>query len=153
MPIFGGDFSIGATATQILSLEDTPSFLDGFQLNNGEQRLGELNVAGAARASAEWAVNGFSSYRMGPNVFRVQANWRSKVVDDRPGTQYGENGEDPVYIDLIYLLDITDNLRFTTSVVNVFDRDPAKYEIEYGYDARLGSALGRTIEFGLKATY
>jgi hypothetical protein len=40
MPIFDGDFSIGATATQILSLEDTPAFLAGFQLNNGDQRLG-----------------------------------------------------------------------------------------------------------------
>ena len=153
MPIFDGDFSIGATATQILSLEDTAAFIDGFQLNNGEQRLGELNVAGAARASAEWAVNAFSSYRYGDHLLRLQANWRSKVVDDRPGTQFGENGEDPVYIDLIYLYDISDNLRFSTSVVNLFDRDPAKYEIEYGYDARLGSSLGRTIEFGIKATY
>ncbi len=153
MPIFDGDFSIGATATQILSLEDTPSFLDGFQLNNGDQRLGELNVAGAARAAAEWAVNGFSSYRYGDHLLRLQANWRSKVVDDRAGTQYGENGEDPVYIDLIYMFDISDNLRFSTSVVNLFDRDPPKYEIEYGYDARLGSSLGRTIEFGIKATY
>ena len=109
--------------------------------------------AGAARAAAEWAVNAFSTYRYGDHLFRLQANWRSKVVDDRPGTQYGEKGEDPVYIDLIYLYDISDNLRLTTSVVNVFDRDPAKYEIEYGYDARLGSALGRTIEVGIKATY
>ena len=76
-----------------------------------------------------------------------------KVVDDRAGIQYGENGEDPVYIDLIYMFDISDNLRFSTSVVNLFDRDPPKYEIEYGYDARLGSSLGRTIEFGIKANY
>jgi outer membrane receptor protein involved in Fe transport len=110
-------------------------------------------VAGTARAAAEWAVNAFSSYRYGDHVLRLQANWRSKVVDDRPGKQYGEDGEDPVYIDLIYLYDISDNLRFSTSVVNLFDRDPAKYEIEYGYDARLGSALGRTIEFSIKATY
>jgi outer membrane receptor protein involved in Fe transport len=103
--------------------------------------------------SRKWSVNAFTTYRFDEHVFRLQADWRSKVVDDRPGNQFGENGEDPVYIDLIYLFNVTENLRFTAAVENIFDRDPAKYEIEYGYDARLGSALGRTIEVSLKADF
>ena len=153
LPVGPGDLSIGATATQVLELKDTAAVLDGFTVEAGSNRLGELNLLGAARAAPEWSVNAFTSYRWDAHVFRLQADWRSKVTDDRPGRQYGEDGEDPVYIDFIYLLDVTENLRFTAAVENIFDRDPAKYEIEYGYDARLGSALGRTIEVGLKATF
>lgn len=153
LPIGLADFTIGATATQILELQDTEARLDGFVVTAGEERLGELNLQGAARASAEWSVNAFSSYRLDRHVVRAQANWRSAVVDDRPGVQYGEDGEDPVYFDLIYLFDVTDTLRLSASVVNIFDRDPPKYEIEYGYDARLGSALGRTFEIGVKKTF
>ena len=153
MPIGPGDFSIGATATQVLNLRDTAALLDGFTVEGASNRLGELNLLGAARAAPEWSVNAFTTYRFDEHVFRLQADWRSKVVDDRPGNQFGENGEDPVYIDLIYLFNVTENLRFTAAVENIFDRDPAKYEIEYGYDARLGSALGRTIEVSLKADF
>ena len=153
MPIGPGDFSIGATATQVLELRDTAALLDGFTVEGASNRLGELNLLGAARAAPEWSVNAFTTYRFDDHVFRLQADWRSKVVDDRPGNQFGENGEDPIYIDLIYLFNVTENLRFTAAVENIFDRDPAKYEIEYGYDARLGSALGRTIEVSLKADF
>ena len=153
MPIGPGDFSIGATATQVLKLRDTAALLDGFTVEGASNRLGELNLLGAARAAPEWSVNAFTTYRFDEHVFRLQADWRSKVVDDRPGNQFGENGEDPIYIDLIYLFNVTENLRFTAAVENIFDRDPAKYEIEYGYDARLGSALGRTIEVSLKADF
>jgi iron complex outermembrane recepter protein len=153
LPIAGGDFTIGATATQVLELSDTAAILDGFTVEAASNRLGELNLLGAARAAPEWSVNAFSSYRLDRHVLRLQADWRSKVVDDRPGIQYGENGEDPIYVDFIYLFDITDNLRLTAAVENIFDRDPAKHEIEYGYDARLGSALGRTIEIGVKTTF
>jgi outer membrane receptor protein involved in Fe transport len=153
LPLGPGDFSVGATATQVLTLEDTEVTLDGFELLAGAQRVGELNFAGAATAAPEWSVNAFTSYRMGPHVFRAGASWRSAVVDERAGIQYGENGEDPVYIDLFYLFDITDTLRLSASVENVFDRDPPKHQIEYGYDARLGSALGRTFEIGIKKVF
>jgi iron complex outermembrane receptor protein len=153
MPIATGDFTIGATATQVLELRDTVAMLDGFVVDPGQERLGELNLLGAARAAPEWSVNAFTSYRIDKHLFRVQADWRSAVADDRPGKQFGENGEDPVYLDFIYMFDVLDNLRLSATVKNIFDRDPAKYEIEYGYDARLGSALGRTIEVALKATY
>lgn len=153
MPFGPGDFTIGATATQVLELKDTVATLDGFVVDPGQERLGELNLLGAARAAPEWSVNAFTSYRMDQHIFRVQADWRSAVVDDRPGKQYGEDGEDPVYLDFIYLFNLSDTLRLSATVKNIFDRDPAKYEIEYGYDARLGSALGRTFEVGIKAAY
>ncbi len=75
------------------------------------------------------------------------------MVDERAGNQYGEDGEDPVYIDLFYLFDLSDTLRLSASVENLFDRDPPKHQIEYGYDARLGSSLGRTFEIGLKKVF
>ncbi len=153
MPIGPGEFSIGATGTQVLELEDTPALLDGFVVTAGDDRLGDLNFNAAPVSAPEWRVNGFSSYRMDKHVLRLQASWTSAVYDERTGIQYEEFGEDPVYIDFIYLFDLTDNLRFTAAVENVFDRDPPKGQIEYGYDARLGSALGRTVEFSLKSTF
>ncbi len=153
MPFGPGDLTVGATATQILELEDTAVVLDGFTLLTGAQRVGELNFAGAAVAAPEWSVNAFSSYRMGPHTLRLGASWRSAVVDERAGVQYGENGEDPIFIDLYYLFDITDTLRLSASVENLFDRDPPKHQIEYGYDARLGSPLGRTFEIGIKQVF
>lgn len=153
MPFGEGDFTIGATATQVTELRDTAVTLDGFQLLAGAERLGELNFAAAAVAAPEWSVNAFASYRLGQHVFRAGANWRSAVVDERAGIQYGEYGEDPVYIDLNYLFDVTDTLRLSASIQNLFDRDPPKHQIEYGYDARLGSALGRTFELSVKQVF
>ncbi len=74
LPIGPGQFTVGATATQVLELEDTAVVLDGFTLLAGAQRVGELNFAGAATAAPEWSVNGFASYRMDQHTFRVGAN-------------------------------------------------------------------------------
>ena len=154
MPLFEGDFSIGGTATQVLKLQDTKTELDGFTISTGDDRLGFLNFSGAAVASPEWRVNAFTSYRfMDQHTLRFAANWQSAVSDDRPGIQWGENGEDPVIFDLFYLFDLTDTLRLTASVENITDRDPPKHQTETGYDARLGNALGRTFEIGIKSTF
>jgi outer membrane receptor protein involved in Fe transport len=154
MPLFVGDFSIGGTATQILKLQDTKTELDGFTISNGDDRLGFLNFSGAAVAAPEWRVNAFTSYRfMDQHTLRFAANWQSAVSDDRPGIQWGEDGEDPVIFDLFYLFDLSDTLRLTASVENITDRDPPKHQTETGYDARLGNALGRTFEIGIKSTF
>jgi hypothetical protein len=153
MPIGPGDFMIGATATQVTKLEDTPALLDGFVVLAGDDRLGSLNFQGAGIAAPEWRVNSFASYRIDKHVIRLAANWTSAVYDDRPGLQYEEDGEDPIYIDAFYLFDLSDTLRLSASIENIFDRDPPKGQIEYGYDARLGSALGRTFEVGIKKIF
>ncbi len=154
MPLFEGDLSVGGTATQVLKLQDTKTQLDGFTISNGDDRLGFLNFSGAAVASPEWRVNAFTSYRfMDQHTLRFAANWQSAVSDDRPGIQWGENGEDPVVFDLFYLFDLTDTLRLSASVENITDRDPPKHQTETGYDARLGNALGRTFEIGIKKTF
>lgn len=153
LPIGPGDFSVGATATQVLGIEDTPALLDGFVVLAGDDRLGSLNFNAAGVAAPEWRVNSFASYRMDKHVLRLGVNWVSAVYDDRAGIQYEENGEDPIIFDLTYLFDITDTLRLSASIENITDRDPPKGQIEYGYDARLGSPLGRTFEIGIKKTF
>jgi outer membrane receptor protein involved in Fe transport len=153
LPIGPGEFSIGATATQVLKLQDSPATLDGFQVTAGDDRLGSLNFNGAGVAAPEWSVNSYATYRMEKHTFRLGADWRSAVVDDRPGLQYEEDGEDPIYFNFYYLFDLTDTLRLSASVENIMDRDPPKGQIEYGYDARLGSALGRTVQVGIKKSF
>jgi outer membrane receptor protein involved in Fe transport len=81
-------------------------------------------------------------------------NYISAVTDERTGVQYGESGEDWITADVNYLFDVTENLRLTFTVANIFDRDPPPAQVELGYDPRAGgNALGRTFELGVKSTF
>jgi outer membrane receptor protein involved in Fe transport len=55
--------------------------------------------------------------------------------------------------DVNYLFDLTDTLRLTASIQNLFDKDPPPAQEELGYDPRLGNPLGRTFEIGVKKTF
>ncbi|RYZ13712.1 MAG: TonB-dependent receptor [Alphaproteobacteria bacterium] len=153
MPVGPGDFMIGASATQLKAIEDTAVNIDGFQIFASRNRLGNLNQSGSAQAAPEWKVNAFATYSFDQHTFRFGADWASAVYDDRVGIQYGENGEDPIYFDLVYLFDLSDTLRLTASIDNITDRDPPKHQMEPGYDPRQGSPLGRTIEVGIKKVF
>jgi outer membrane receptor protein involved in Fe transport len=85
--------------------------------------------------------------------FRFGVNYVSAVSDERPGTQYGEDGEDWVTSDFTYRFEVADDLALTATVANIFDRDPPPAQEEFGYDPRLGNPLGRTFEVGLKKTF
>jgi iron complex outermembrane receptor protein len=171
LPFGPGDLSIGATATNTTEFTFSPISLDGFQLSNGDDRLGTLNFATIANAASEWRANGNINYNLDAHNVRLVANYISGVFDERfptgiataapgaitgvswGGSTYGIDGKDWLSFDLHYVFDITDTLRFNASVVNLTDRNPPASRQELGYDPRIGSPLGRTIELGLKKVF
>ena len=173
LPLGPGDLTVGATATQVMTDENTASVLDGFAIKPADDRLGFLNFATVGDASPELRANGFLSYRMDNQNFRLSAQYISGVVDERggialdgylPGTttasstllnpnMFGINGEDWLSFDFTYLLEVTPDLRLTATVANITDEDPPSSRQELGYDPRMGSPLGRTFEIGVKKTF
>lgn len=173
LPLGPGDLTIGLTATNTMTDENTESVLDGFVIKPADDRLGFLNFATVGDASPEVRGNVFLSYRLDNQNFRLQANYTSGVVDERggivldgylPGTttpsstaanpnMFGVSGEDWLSFDFTYLLEITEDLRLTATVQNISDQDPPSSRQELGYDPRMGSPLGRTFEIGVKKTF
>ncbi|RYG79858.1 MAG: TonB-dependent receptor, partial [Alphaproteobacteria bacterium] len=133
----------------------------------GSVRLGYLNFNVTANASPKLRANAFANYNFGQHNVRAVANYVSGVVDERgpvtPAgvlgvnqfgpTTFGIDGKDWLSFDAHYLFDLTDDLRLSASIINLLDKDPPVSRQELGYDARIGSALGRTFEVGIKKTF
>ena len=148
-----GDLSIDLTATKITELKTGPTSLDGVTISTGDDRLGTLNFATIATAAPEWRANLSTNYHMGRHNIRLGVQYVSAVTDERPGIQYGENGEDWITTDLTYRFELSDSLSLTGTIANIFDRDPPPAQEEFGYDPRMGNPLGRTFEIGIKKTF
>jgi outer membrane receptor protein involved in Fe transport len=84
---------------------------------------------------------------------RIGVNYVSAVKDERPGVQYGEDGEDWITVDLTYRFQFSDGLSLSASVANAFDRDPPPAQEEFGYDPWTANPLGRTAELGLRMSF
>jgi len=167
MPLLTGTLTTGVNATLTTRNKLGPKFLDGVQLDAGDDRLGFLNFNVVANAVPEWRANGFVNYKWEQHNLRFVANYISGVVDERgpvtPAgilgvnqfglTTFGVDGKDWLSFDLHYNFDVTETLRLSASVVNALDKDPPASRQELGYDARIGSPLGRTIEIGVKTTF
>lgn len=153
MPFWQGDLTLDLSATWVTELITGPTSLDGVVVSTGDDRLGNLNFATVASAAPEWRANFSANYALGRQNFRFGVNYVSAVTDERPGKQYGENGEEWIVADFTYRIELNDNTALTASVANIFDRDPPPAQEELGYDPRLGNPLGRTFEIGFKQTF
>jgi iron complex outermembrane receptor protein len=153
LPVGPGDLSFGLTATKVNELKTGLTTLDGVVVSNGDDRLGFLNFATTASAAPEWRANVNTNYGLEKHNFRLGVSYVSAVSDERAGVQYGENGEEWVTADFTYLYSLSDDLRFTATVANIFDRMPPPAQEEFGYDPLLGNPLGRTFEVGVKKTF
>ncbi|MBI1361182.1 MAG: TonB-dependent receptor plug domain-containing protein [Alphaproteobacteria bacterium] len=153
LPLGPGDLALDLTATKVTELKTGPTSLDGVVVSSGDDRLGYLNFATVAAAAPEWRANFSANYKMARHNFRLGVNYVSAVTDERPGIQYGENGEDWITADFTYRYELSDSFSLTGTVANIFDRDPPPAQEEFGYDPRMGNPLGRTFEVGLKKTF
>jgi outer membrane receptor protein involved in Fe transport len=153
LPLGPGDLALDLTATKITELRTGATSLDGVVVTAGDDRLGTLNFATYAQAAPEWRANLSANYRLDKHNFRLGVNYVSAVSDERPGVQYGENGEDWVTTDFTYRFQFADDLALTATVANLFDRDPPKAQEELGYDPLMGNPLGRTFELGVKKAF
>lgn len=153
LPVWSGDLSLDLTATKVTELKTGATSLDGVVVTTGDDRLGTLNFATFALAAPEWRANLSANYHMDRHNLRLGVNFVSAVRDERPGVQYGENGEDWVTADVTYRYEFADDLAMTATVANIFDRNPPKAQEELGYDPFMGNPLGRTIELGVKKAF
>jgi outer membrane receptor protein involved in Fe transport len=153
MPLAAGDLTLSLNATRITELETGPTSLDGVVVSTGDDRLGMLNFATFAQAAPEWRANFDANYSFDRHNVRVGVNYVSAVKDERPGIQYGEDGEDWITVDTSYRLQLDDGLSLTASVANLLDRDPPPAQEEFGYDPWTANPLGRTAEIGVRKTF
>ena len=164
LPFGPGDLTLAATATQVMTDENTATELDGFTVAPADDRLGFLNYAVVGFASPELRANVSINYALDQHNFRLAAQYVSGVTDERgpvtpggflPGsstpystTFYGVESGDWLSFDFTYLFRVTEDLRLTATVANITDEDPPQSRQELGYDPRMGSPLGRTFEIG-----
>ena len=169
LPFGPGDLTLAATATQVMTDENTATELDGFTVAPADDRLGFLNYAVVGFASPELRANASINYALDQHNFRLAAQYVSGVTDERgaitpggflPGTTtpygvttYGVESGDWLSFDATYLFRVTEDLRLTATVSNITDEDPPQSRQELGYDPRMGSPLGRTFELGIKKTF
>ncbi|RAK52801.1 TonB-dependent receptor domain-containing protein [Phenylobacterium deserti] len=153
LPVGNGDLSLNLTATRVTELRTGPTSLDGVVVSTGDDRLGTLNFATFAQAAPKLRANLAANYSLGRQNLRVGVNYVSAVTDERPGIQYGEEGEDWITVDLTYRVELANELALTASVANLFDRDPPPAQEELGYDPFLANPLGRTFEIGIRKTF
>ncbi len=180
-PFMEGDLRIGLTATKIQELESSPSIIDGFAVDNGDNRLGDLNFAVVAGAASEWRSNINVNYSQDIHNVRAVLNYVSGVDDERfinadgslrltgtggltpagyqPGTTtpfnastYGVRGDDWVTLDVHYTADF-EFATVSASIANLADENPPESRQELGYDPRIGNPLGRTFEIGIRKEF
>lgn len=153
MPAGPGDLTLSLNATRVTELRTGATSLDGVVISTGDDRLGYLNFATFAQSAPEWRANLAANYAINRHNVRLGVNFVSAVQDERPGVQYGENGEDWITTDLTYRYEFSDSFALTGTIANLFDRDPPPAQEEFGYDPWTANPLGRTVELGVRKTF
>ncbi|HEV7693619.1 MAG TPA: TonB-dependent receptor [Hyphomonadaceae bacterium] len=160
-PVGEADVTLGTTVTNVEIFQFTPTILGGVKIDSGDQRLGQLNFSTVAGAAPRWRGNVFGNINMGDHNLRATVNYVSHVTDERGNqalatggtTSYGTAGEDFITLDLVYQLQLPNELTLTAGVQNALDQDPPEAREEFGYDPLLGDPLGRVIQFGIKKSF
>ncbi|MCW8194917.1 TonB-dependent receptor plug domain-containing protein [Proteobacteria bacterium 005FR1] len=167
-PFLKGDLDFGLTATRVLEDENDPAEIDGYQLDSGDDRLGDLNYETIAFASSEWRANFSTNYSQDIHNFRLVLNYISGVDDERYDaenfaseqartaaltaggvyTDWGVKGDDWLVADFHYNVELPWDTTISASIQNLTDEDPPESRQELGYDPRVGNPLGRTFELG-----
>jgi iron complex outermembrane recepter protein len=153
LPFGPGNLTLNLNATLVTELKTGPTQLDGVVISAGDDRLGNLNFATFAQAAPEWRANFSANYQLDRQNFRLGVNFISAVTDERPGTQYGEDGEKWITADFTYRYAFDAGLAATGAIGNLFDRDPPPAQEEFGYDPWMANALGRTVEVGVRKAF
>lgn len=142
-------------------------------MDDGDNRLGDLNYEVAAYASPKWRANAHLNYAQDIHNFRLVVNYisgvnderfdRSNYVDDAAYqraflaygvySDYGIKGKDWVTTDFHYYVELPWDATFTFSIHNLTDEEPPASRQELGYDPRIGNPLMRTFEVGFQKRF
>ncbi|MEX1033010.1 MAG: TonB-dependent receptor [Cellvibrionaceae bacterium] len=99
MPFMAGDLSFALIATRVIELENTETKLDGYTLDDGQDRLGYANFATIGNAAPEWRGNFTTNYAWDIHNFRLVLNYVSGVTDERYELRAFQNEENSLSLE------------------------------------------------------
>ncbi|MBL6852820.1 MAG: TonB-dependent receptor [Alphaproteobacteria bacterium] len=177
----GDAFTFQTLGTYNLNYKVSQQVVEGVTLIPAFEAAGELNVGnGAVVSLPRFKGSIFAQYNTGPHNLRLTMNYVGSMADSNspiasrrsiftvpqagfscipaaPVTpaclsRSGATVAPWITFDLAYQYDWAEqNLLFSLTMNNVFDKDPPFARTDYSYDAFTANPLGRTIKFGITA--
>ncbi len=166
---FGGQLTIGGSATWVLSYKVDQLTVDGVLASSPFDAVGKLNYLLAAPPLPEWRGSAFVEFATGPHTIRATVNYIDGYEDQRtaiyaPSVNYSTDGT-PVALpngknigsfvttDVTYRLELPYDSTLYASIDNLFDQDPPFVRLNLSYDPFTANGLGRTFKLGLRSRF
>lgn len=166
---FGGELSVGASATYVLEYKTEAQTVAGIPVTPAFEAVGFLNYQTTAYPLPEWKGQAYAEYERGDHLVRFQVNYIDGYTDQRaslfaPGVYRDSTGA-PITVsggrtldafvtaDLTYRAQLPWDVTLTANVDNVFDEDPPLARLDLSYDPLTHDALGRTFKLGLRKRF
>lgn len=151
--VFGGDLTIGVTATRTVTFEFDPFEVAGLKIA-GFDAVGKLNAGTLANPLPEWKSVSYLNYQHGPVNLRWSMRYNSAYRDPRQAkTAVGYSIDASTLHDVAAVVDLPYDASLTIAVTNIGDVDPPLARLAEGYDAMTSDPLGRTFRLGLKMKF
>lgn len=166
--IYGGELSIGATATYVLEYTVGDLTVEGIRVQPGFEAVGFLNYQTTAYPIPEIKGNGYIEYERGDHNLRFTLNYIDGYTDQRTApfvTVYRDTAGNPVTnpngkeidryvtVDATYRVFLPYDTTLTATVDNVFDEDPPFARLDLNYDPFTADGLGRTFKLGIRKKF
>ncbi len=177
--VFGGSMTLGGDASYVFNYEIDPTSVAGVaNIQPGFDAVGLLNYGTNAYPLPQWKGNAFAELNVGMHSFRAALHYIDSYDDQRaalfttpvnanpgadgPGTGPGvydpandvliTNGQKVdsfVTADLVYRLNLPNDLVASLAVINAFDEDPPFARLDMNYDPFNANPAGRIVRLGV----
>ncbi|MDX2238334.1 MAG: TonB-dependent receptor [Hyphomonadaceae bacterium] len=160
--VYGGDFTLGASASYLLEYEVGPLIVQGVRITGVQDLAGKLNRGTGYRSLPQLKGEVFGNYNIGNHNLRWIARYVDSYVDQRltpfaprttdlitSGINNGKTIQQQWTHDFTYVWEMPWGTRLSASVNNVFDEDPPQARLDLNFDPYTHNPLGRTFRIGL----
>ncbi|MGQ9425831.1 TonB-dependent receptor plug domain-containing protein [Gilvimarinus sp. F26214L] len=151
-----GSLSLGGSATWINQYETDGLTIDGVQVEEAFDGVGQFNSGTTLFPLPEFRGNLFLDYAMDTQNIRWTMNYVDSYEDGRDIFEVYSDGQtidSYVTHDLTYRVDVSDNVTVNAVLDNVFDEEPPFVRAEMNYDPVTHSPLTRTFKVGAKVRF
>ncbi|MBI1251442.1 MAG: TonB-dependent receptor [Alphaproteobacteria bacterium] len=147
---FGGDFTLGASATYLEKFEVGALSIEGVQTAAQQDLSGLLNRGTGYRSMPDLKGELFANFNVGDHNIRWISRYVTDYTDQRATiTGAGKTIDSQWTHDIHYVWEMPWGTRFSASVNNVTDEDPPFARLDLNYDPYTHNAIGRTYRIGL----